>query len=145
MGSYYVWFSQMFCTSFSENHILSMFIKRISEKYFQWYITFPYLAPESEDMIEMNDWFLVMHVLRSVAAHREKFTTKSVWTGILQKWKRIFSITYQIKKYPSVYAQVLLCGRYPVIFEAYIKQNKFCSYFTVLVILVWCHFTTDGK
>lgn len=26
-----------------------------------------------------------------------------------------------------------------------LKQNKFCSYFIVLVILVQCHFTTGGK
>jgi len=62
-----------------------MFIRSSSEKSFQWYITLPKLALGSKDMIEMNDWFLVMHVLRSVAAHRDKFTTKSVWTGILKK------------------------------------------------------------
>ena len=37
----------------------------------------------------MNEWFLVMHVLRSVAAHNDKFSTKSVCEIMVRNFSKV--------------------------------------------------------
>ena len=43
-------------------------------------------------MIEMNDRFFVMHVLRSFATHRDKFTKKSVFEVMDMNYKKVKEI-----------------------------------------------------
>ena len=100
-------------------------------------------------MMKMNDWFLVMHVLRSVAAHNDKFSKKSVCEIMVRNFSNVKEVfVNHIPNNKKILQFMHMCyyvGDMQWHLETALKQSKIFIYFTILVILVQCHFTTHGK
>lgn len=90
-----------------------------------------------------------MHVLKSVVAHNEKFCKKSVSERKVRNFSKVKEVfVHDIPVNKNLLQFVNRCyyvGDMQRYLEPTFKQRQFFIFFTVLVILVRGHLTTDGK
>ena len=90
-----------------------------------------------------------MHVLRSVATHNDKLSTKSVFEIMVRNFSKVKEVfVHHIPNNKNLLHFMHRCyyvGDIQRYLESTFKQSKIFIFFTVLVILVRGHFATYGK
>lgn len=90
-----------------------------------------------------------MHVLRSVAAHNDKFSTKSFFEIMVRNFSNVKEVFVHHIPNNKNLLHFMHRGNYVGYIQSYLeptlKQSKIFIFFTVLVIFVQSHCTAYGK